>query len=267
MSDCRKIRKIIVEGLPGEPGGREIGDIQKHLRDCPECRRTSSQIERLFREADAARADIQEVMRGVDWDTLSRRIADAAFARRDISRTFAAPRRSWGSMFAPRLRPILAGLAAGLVIGAAAMFFVLQPRAPRPAAGRAYFAPSEFLDQVEYELAKRETIEYLNMSQLLILDAIQGPPTPGWLSPGESSSGRLRDVLAKKRYLNQQLDKVKMAKAREICDQIELLLLELSQISDTLTADEAAKVRAYVEQKQLLLKINLLRKELRESEV
>jgi hypothetical protein len=74
-------------------------------------------------------------------------------------------------------------------------------------------------------------------------------------------------MLAKKRFLNQQLDKGEMAKAREICDQIEILFLELSQMSDELSAEETAKIKEFVEQKQLLLKIKLLRKELKESEV
>ena len=53
-----------------------------------------------------------------------------------------------------------------------------------------------------------------------------------------------------------------MAKAKALCDQIETLFLELSQIDTDLPAAELAKLRSYVEERQLLLKINLVKKEL-----
>ena len=57
-----------------------------------------------------------------------------------------------------------------------------------------------------------------------------------------------------------------MAKAKAICDQIEMLFLELSQISDELPAAELHRIRGFVEERQLLLKINLVKKEL-QSEI
>ena len=267
MSDCQKIQKILPDSLQEKPAGGEIEFLEKHLNDCPECRRTSRQFRQILSGAEAVRGDIREVMKGVDWEALSHRITDAALAGREGARKTESGRSFRGWVFSPPLKPVFAGLLAGIMIGAAATFFILNPRLPRPAAGSPYFASSDFIDQVEYELAKRETIEYLDKSQLLILDLIQDPSGRTQLSPGETPSARLKDVLAKKRYINQQLDKARMAKAREICDQIEFLLIELSQISGAATAEEAARVRDFVDQKQLLLKINLLRKELRNSEV
>jgi ribosomal protein S13 len=58
-----------------------------------------------------------------------------------------------------------------------------------------------------------------------------------------------------------------MSKAREICNQIEVLFLELSAVSGELSEAEAARIKDYIEQKQLLLKIELLKKELQDNEV
>jgi hypothetical protein len=58
-----------------------------------------------------------------------------------------------------------------------------------------------------------------------------------------------------------------MAKAKVICDQIELLFLELSQISDDLTGVEMKRIQSMIEDRRLLLKISLVEKELEESEV
>jgi hypothetical protein len=46
-----------------------------------------------------------------------------------------------------------------------------------------------------------------------------------------------------------------------------MLFLELSQISVSATAEEAAKIQKFVEDKQLLLKIRLLKRELQENGV
>ena len=53
-----------------------------------------------------------------------------------------------------------------------------------------------------------------------------------------------------------------MSKAKAICDQIELLFRELAQVSDELPAAELGRLRGFVEERQLLLKINLVKKEL-----
>jgi hypothetical protein len=83
----------------------------------------------------------------------------------------------------------------------------------------------------------------------------------------ELASGRAKELLAKKKYLNPQLGNSRMAKAKVICDQIELLFLELSQISDDLTGAEMKRIQGMIEDRRLLLKISLVEKELEESEV
>jgi hypothetical protein len=87
--------------------------------------------------------------------------------------------------------------------------------------------------------------------------AEQGPVVPPAIR-----AERARDLVQKKRYLNAQLERYQMAKAKAICDQIELLFRELAQVSDELPAAELVRLRGFVEERQLLLKINLVKKEL-----
>jgi len=58
-----------------------------------------------------------------------------------------------------------------------------------------------------------------------------------------------------------------MVKAKAICDQIEMLFIELTRISSALSTEELESFRAFIEDRQLLLKINLIKKELKQSEV
>jgi len=267
MSDCRKFEERWAAGPGGDPDGESEARMKKHLDECAECRRSLAETRRIMAGAEAVREDIHKVMATVDWEALPRRIAAAAFAherRAPKASRFAA---FWKGLAQPRWRPVYAGLLAGIVVGAAGMLLVLKPQLIRTETGGKYFASSELIDRAELQLARRETLDFLDKSQYLILDFVQSPPGRAKLFRADMAQQRTQDMLAKKRFLNQQLDKGEMAKAREICDQIEILFVELSQISDELSAEEAAKIKEFVEQKQLLLKIKLLRKELKGSEV
>ena len=267
MKNCRMTRKKLFAFLENGHDGRDEDPMKKHLDDCPECRRTAENVRRILDGTDAVREDIGEVMAAIDWEALPRKIADAAFAGTKRAPEPAPARSFWRTLAQPRFRPVYAGLLMGIMVGAVGMLVLLKPQALRRPAGERYFASSDLIDRAELQLAKRETLDYLDKSQYLILDFVQSGPGQARLLHKGPSSLRLQDMLSKKRYINQQLDRMQMAKAREICNQIEVLLLELSQISDELTAREEAKIKDFIEQRQILLKIKLLRKELQESEV
>jgi len=267
MSDCQKIQGCLAAFLDGELNGNDEVHMKKHLDDCPECRRSLEDMRRILDGADAVREDIQKVMDTVDWDALPRQIAEAAFAGKGRAPRVSRASSFWQALVQPRFRPVYAGLLAGIVVGAVGMFFALKPQIFRPAAGPKYSASSDFIDRVELQLAKRETLDFLDKSQSLILDFVQSEPGQASVLQRDLTSQRMRDMLSKKRYINPQLDKMQLVKAREICNQIETLFFELSQISDELSAEEAARIKDFVEKKQLLLKIKLLKKEIQKSEV
>ena len=64
-----------------------------------------------------------------------------------------------------------------------------------------------------------------------------------------------------------ELDKFQMAKAKAICDQIEFLFLELTQLSQEISEAELEKIRNLIQERQLLLKIKIIKQELERSEV
>ncbi|MCK7509253.1 MAG: hypothetical protein MZV70_37920 [Desulfobacterales bacterium] len=160
------------------------------------------------------------------------------------------------------MTPVLAGAAAGLVVGAVAMY--LRPESARAPAGSGRWVTSPPVSSwtgPSSSMARRNTVDYLEKSQYMLLDmfdsAEQGPVVPAAIR-----AERARDLVQKKRYLNAQLERYQMAKAKAICDQIELLFRELAQVSDELPAAELGRLRGFVEERQLLLKINLVKKEL-----
>jgi hypothetical protein len=224
-------------------------------------RAESDAIERLLKETESVRADIRRAAESVAWDTLPRLIADRALAGDFRAAGRAPAARPLGWLAGLRLRPVLAGLAAGLAVGAAAMYLALRTPGDRAGRSEGYSASGEFLDRAELEMARRNTVDYLEKSQYVLLDVFDTGGA-GLLGPAAVRAERARDLLQKKKYLNAQLDRFQMSKARAICDQIEALFLELSQINEELSAAELGRIRGVVEERQLLLKINLVKKEL-----
>jgi hypothetical protein len=250
------------EGLAYLLGDLEEGrrtTVAEHLKACPDCRKEMAELRRVLDGADAVRGEIQEALRSVDWETLPGRIADYVYAHAEKPEkvTAAARVRSW--FLQAGLRPVAAGVALGLLVGALGMYLALKRPSAGPGRDQAFFASREFLDRVELEMARRETVNYLEKSQYVLLDVLGGDSTAA--RPGLGAV-QARELLSRKKYLNPQLEKFRMAKAKVICDQIEVLFLELAQVSDELPEAELAKLRGLVADRQLFLKINIVKKEL-----
>jgi hypothetical protein len=264
MSACKVRRDEWIAFMSHElETGREKA-LSDHLGTCRSCRDEVEDLRALFEEADALGEEARAALASVDWDAIPARIAARLPERAVSTPGFGARFRA--SVWSPRLRPALAGLLAGIILGGAAAFFALRKPSGRGAASD-FFASGEFLDRVELELARRQTLDYLDKGQYLILDVLETPAGSGRPGPDAAASREARDLIASKKYLNPQLDKFGMAKAKELCDQIELLVFELTQLSPEVGAAEVDRIRGMVSDRQLLMKIRLVKKELERSEV
>jgi hypothetical protein len=268
MMDCKKIKKDLVAFLYGELRKDEKELMKAHLDACPDCRKELQHMKEVIKGADSLQEDIEKAMASVDWEELPSRITEAVFEKEAP-----LPREPWLAgisrfFFQLKLRPVYAALLIGVLLGSFITFMVLRAPLPREKEAGEFFVSQDFLERVELEMARRDTLDYLEESQYLLLDFIQSPSEKSaefWQS--EFASRKARGLLAKKKYISPQLDKFKMAKAKAICDQIEYLFYELVQISAQLSEEEVSKIRNMIEEKRLLLKIKLLKKELEQSEV
>ena len=261
MSACPMKKADWLAYLSGDPEEGRRTPVAEHLRECPECRRKEEEFRRVLEGAGAVRGEIREALRSVDWDALPDKVADYVYARAEKgAKAPAAGRvRLWFSQAG--LRPVAAGVAVGLLVGALGMYLALRRPGTGPAAERPFYASREFLDRAELEMARRETVDYLERSQYLLLDVLGSAASPD-KAVRDQSAAEARELLSKKKYLNGQLDRFQMAKAKALCDQIERLFLELAQVGDGLPEAELARIRGFVEDRQLVLKINLVKKEL-----
>ncbi len=266
MNDCPKKNGEWLSYLLQDQEEARRSALAAHLAKCPACRNEVEELRRVVEGADSMKGEIRQVLDSVDWEALPGRIADHVYREAERPRREPAFRRLrlWAAQAA--LRPVLAGLILGVVLGSLGMYLALRKGGglTRPGDGK-YYASADFIDKAQLQIARRETLDYLERSQYLLLDFVQ-KPAGGASVPASFSSSQAKELLLKKKYLNAELDRYQMAKAKAICDQIEVLFQELAQISENLPAAELQSIRDLIQERQLLLKINIVKKEL-ESEV
>ena len=270
MKDCKKIKKDMVAYIYNDTDEKTSREIKAHLESCPECRREHKELRKVLLYADSLKEDIDNAVESVEWDELPSQIAERAFSK-NYSRSHhkgEASKRFFNSLFTPKWAPVYAALLAGIIIGGALTFIFLRPgAAPEGTSPSPFMVSSDFIETMDVEMARRETLDYLDQSKYLLLDFVQASPEGAaqyWKS--DFVEAKTSELLSKKRYMNQQLDKYHMAKAKAICDQIEILLLELTGMSGELSDAERDQIRELIEQRQIILKINLIKKELQQSE-
>ena len=268
MKDCKKTNRNLVAFLYGELDEIEKEQVEAHLKTCPECAEELRRLEEVYKAADSLNEDMEKALASVDWENLPARIADGVLDRKPAR--IRRPRRSGFGPFLlqPRFHLAYAGLLLGIVLGAVVTFLIFRSPQLRVGEDGRIIVPQGFYEKMELEMARRETIDYLDRSEYLLLDFVQSSPEQSvefWQS--ENASRRAGELLSKKKYIDPQLDKIDLAKAKAICDQIELLFFELMQISDRLSEEDLRKIQRLIEERQLLLKIKLVRKDLQKSEV
>jgi hypothetical protein len=267
MKDCKKIRKDIVAFLYGELGPDDQVRVKTHLDVCSLCRDEARELEFIQKESGLLSSGLSEVMSSVDWETLPEKIVDEVLEPNPNSDSFWL-KNKWLSLFQPKWRPVYIGLLSGILIGSLVTYLVLRSPSLQIARAPELVFSGDFLEKAELEVARRETLEYLEKSQYLLLDFFQtqsGVSSEMWRD--EFHLQKARDLLSKKKFLDLQLDKFHMAKAKNICDQIEYLFYELTQISENLLPEDLKRIQDLIQERQLMLKIKLVKKELKNSEV
>lgn len=266
MKICKKTHKNIVAFLYGELEEKKQKDFLSHLKECAHCRSELERLREIKNSAESLQTDIEEAMASIDWQDLPARITEAVFDGEAQGRKESLFSRISSAVLQPRMRPVYAALILGILLGSIFTLFIFRGPLLRQEGDEIFNASQSFIERVELEMARRETLNYLEKSQYLILDLVQASPekeASAWQR--EFASQRAKDLLTKKKYINKQLDKFQMAKAKEICDQIEFLFYELAQMTDQAPPQRLREIRSLIEERQLLLKIKLLMKELEKS--
>jgi hypothetical protein len=261
MSDCAEIREKLVLEAEGESQPGLAATIQKHLLECQSCATEAAGI----REVRALLLD-PSLFAPVDderWGSLAERCASRSRPQNDTAllnaRKVASSR--WElSRFG--LRWALP-LAACIVLGLGLVWMLRQQGPPV----QMVFAPAPgneaFLEKMNRQLATSATARYLSECQDLLVELLKADQTcrgKGYDMSREVT--RARELLQTRRILESELSAPEVAPAKDLCDDLENLLVSVSLSRDCESPDKFRWMEGMIEKERLLLRIRLMQSEI-----
>ena len=260
-------------------------ELDGHLAACSRC---ASDWEALRRALDAADPETVFPMESrVDWDRQAR---DTVMRARAAAAAGAEGRAAAPLPGAPlpgvSRRPVLAALPAAArwaALAAAALVAVLlvTGRPGRRASGPAGHAPPgasadqptaesvrESAALIETRLARRGATRYLTDSRVLLLNLVQAPARCR-KADGEYDitfeKEKSRDLLRRKNLHEGNLDTLRDRRLADLVGQMESLLIQVASLGDCASARQLHDLREQIERRQILLRIDLLTREMQDK--
>jgi hypothetical protein len=254
MNNCDAVRDLLILFAEQELSPEEHRGVQEHLAQCEACRRELAGIESirsalsdpdLFLPSDYA------------WQSLPRALAARA---RDMT-----PVRRWVPSNLGSLG-WAASLAASVLLAAGLIQVIKQRHSVSPPTiSHSQLPPGNepFLRRMESIYARDATARYLNECQDLLLNLVRVEQSCDRGGHDVSAEvARARELLQQKRMLDAELKTPEVARAKELCDQLENVLVDLSISDHCESSDKLRIMQRTIRKEQLLLRINLLKSEL-----
>lgn len=266
----------------GEISGDIAAQIEVHLRTCSSCQQDLAILQAILATSEKIKKEIELELEKVDWKGLpiaiEKKIQEAVSRPRQIAWPWSPLFQGLSFINRSVLRHIqiirpwvfllrwstLAGLIIGLFLGFISYHYLLRPEKKWTQAELMYQVPGPFLERVDEEMARKEVLDYLEKSRLILISMKQAVEVSPEVIPLPPE--KLRNLLWRKKYFSPQLDSFSLAKAKQILEEIDAFLLELALTEEKISSDEARHLVRLIDEKQLLLKIQLLLQELKEGE-
>lgn len=236
MKKCKKIKKNIILAL------LENKDIEKsteeHLKECEKCKEFYNELKRIDSISEIVKERIEREMERVDWERVERKIINKIEEEsRKTSRIF-----SFSNLFSPGY------LIPGIIILAIFSFFIYKVQISKEK--ESDYNPELMVEKIERISARNEILEYFEESALLLTSLREKEMLD------KHSIEKSRELVLKKRFINQYLQE--FPNARQIASKIDFIFME-SQ-----TKSEKREISKIIDDEKLLLKVKLIKEELKE---
>lgn len=253
MKACREFRCDLEWLAADELAGARRQALEKHLGSCPACRMELEAWRTLLADAAIPAAEVEAAVAAVDWPAVSGRILTAAEGRR-------GPARRHAPAWSPAWLAAAAALAAVVGLG---LFFLGRSTAPLVPAPPDPQGLASAMVHLQSGLAREEAVSYLQQSQLMFVDLLKD-------CPGEEMaamdlrlySRRAKELLLRKKYIEQSLPPVEWLRMRQVAERIDWLNYEILQLEAQGLCGQIQRLQRLLENERLLLKIRLLEREL-----
>jgi Putative zinc-finger len=250
MNDCEGVRDLLVLHAEGGLSPEDNRRVDDHIRVCPLCR------------AEAAKIDTV-----TSWLKDPDLFMTHDYAWHSLAPTLAARARELNTGWIPSNLPSLmwaACVAASLLLGCGLIWMLHRPApAPPPLAHKAGSGNEAFLRQIESVHAREATARYLAECEVLLLNIVGAEKNcEGEKHDVSAEVARARELLQRKHILDVELRAPEVARAKNLCDQLETFLVNLSLSERCETSEGIHTMERFIEREQLLLRIDLLQAEL-----
>jgi len=250
----------------------EEATLARHLSSCAGCAREWEALRRMLDAAGPSNVFPRESE--VDWEVFARAVvarARAAASREAITPGAVVGRRR----FLPNPNAA-AGLWAGLAAAALviATLWTLSPTLRRRDGGDGSPRPPERLTaesarasarEIEDRLARRSAARYLSDSRALLMSLVQAPARcrkPGGGLDMSLEAERSRQLLRRKNLYEGDLGSLRDQRLAGLLRQLEPVLMQVASLQDCAPAGQIRELRDQIEQRQFLLHIDLVTRDL-----
>ena len=164
--ECKRIKKLLIPFYLGELSNKKNDLVKNHLDICEICSKEYKKLERLFEGIKENRKEIEKVVNLIDWEQIP------SIIMRKLEEKGVPEKRKYSFQIL-NLKPALTiPISLFLIIGAIVLF-ILHPWTKKHVLENEFLISSSSFQNMESTLAKKETIDYLKQSQLLLTDLMK----------------------------------------------------------------------------------------------
>jgi hypothetical protein len=256
MRACKKCRGLLVEALYGELDPKQKTFFENHIGACPSCATEFKALTEALRTMDKrVRPELGQDFWDGYWDRLSRRLEEER-AVQETSRSWGKPlswiwslRPRWAFQAAAALVLIVAGILIGRTI-------LSPPRGPVEVARQEVQAPPVQPGEGDPVLRARS---YVDRSKLVLLALVNYDPRSedpyGLDLPFQKQVSQ--QLVNQAGELKSDLKDPSQRRLRELVADLETILLQIANLELKNGLEAVEFVKQGVENRGLLLKINL----------
>lgn len=260
----KEMKGILVDYASQELSAGEMQRVAAHLDTCRDCREELLLLQRL--EVESLRLDesCHAAMQSIDWEETAQTISSAIPFKH--YKPAASTSRRLSFLFNWKLAaPLLTGV---FLLGIWLGYFLFHVSPYPPLLPEKETSPEVSLARLENTLAKKEVAHYFKQSQLVLTGLMEQCDVDGSFSwKNQVDRKRIRALLSKNRYFNQNLNNPDLLSSKKLLKKIEWLLYEILMTGDDTSCRRLQRLQEYIEQERLLFKIRLVGKELSYDEV
>lgn len=237
MKKCKKIKKNIVISLLEN---RDIEKrIEEHVKGCENCKEFYNELQKICSISEIIKERIEEEMERVDWEKVERKIINKINNKESRKPVKLIP---FTHLLLPKyLIPVI-------VILTIFSIFIYKIQISKEQ--KFDYNPELIVEKMEKVSAREEVLNYFEDSALLLTSLRE----KGRLD--EHCIERSRELVLKKRFINQYFQE--FPNAEKIASKLDFIFME-SQMNT-----ERGEIFKIIDRENLLLKIKLVREELKE---